>query len=73
LLANYLADTSLLDCSLVLECPSKVAACCVFAVLRLCKGAKVSLWNSVLSKHSTYRESDLAKMSHDLVEFVKKM
>lgn len=75
LLAGYLADTALLDCSLVKECPSKVAACCVYAVQGIYKGGastqKGVLWNSTLSKHTTYRESDLSKMSQDLVEFVK--
>lgn len=32
LLATYMADTALLDCGLVKECPSKVAACCIYAV-----------------------------------------
>jgi len=37
-LANYLSDTAMLDCSLVRECPSKVAACCIYAVQTIFKG-----------------------------------
>lgn len=32
LLATYFADTALLDCGLVRENPSRVAACCIYAV-----------------------------------------
>jgi|688.fasta_scaffold1811978_1 hypothetical protein len=73
LLATYLSDTALLDCSLVKENPSKVAACCIYAVQSIFKGStsqKGILWNSTLSKHTTYRESDLSQMSNDLVIFV---
>lgn len=38
LLASYLADTSLLDCGLVRELPSRVAASCIYATQMLCKG-----------------------------------
>lgn len=34
-LAWYLSDTSMLDCSLVKELPSRVAACCVYAVMQV--------------------------------------
>lgn len=84
LLATYLADTSLLDCSLVKEHPSKVAACCIYAVQSIYKAAragnsssgaltKTALWNSTLCKHSTYRESELSLMSKELVVFVQKV
>lgn len=61
-LANYLSDTTLLDCSLVEELPSKIAACCVYGALKFIKlgsNQKGSIWNSILSKHTTYKESDI--------------
>jgi hypothetical protein len=63
LLAAYLSDTALLDCSLVKQCPSKVAACCVYAVQAIFKGSSAmngERWNSTLSKHTSYRESELS-------------
>ena len=39
MLACYLSDTALLDCSLMRQCPSKVAACCIYAVQYLMKGS----------------------------------
>lgn len=38
LLAQYFADTALLDCSLVREKPSRVAACCIYASQTIFKG-----------------------------------
>jgi hypothetical protein len=38
LLAQYFADTTLLDCSLVKERQSKVAACCIYAAQLVFKG-----------------------------------
>jgi len=32
MLATYIAETALLDCSLAKELPSKVAACCIYSV-----------------------------------------
>lgn len=72
-LAQYLADSALLDCSLVKETPSKVAACCIYAALSVFKGPSAIIWNSTLSKHSTYRESDLKGMAQDLLHFVSKV
>jgi len=57
LLANYLADTALLDCSLVRERPSRVAACCVYAVQILTKGKGV--WSTTMVKSSGIREADI--------------
>lgn len=76
LLAQYFADTALLDCSLVREKPSRVAACCVYAAQRVFKGPssqKGVLWNAMLSKHSSYRESEVAGMASDLLVFVSKV
>ena len=74
LLATYFADTALLDCGLVRENPSRVVACCIYAVQKIFKGAnahnKGVFWNSTLSKHTTYRESDLSAMADDLVIFI---
>ena len=75
-LAHYFADTALLDCSLVKEKPSKVAACCVYAAQKIFKGTSTQkgiLWNTMLSKHSTYRESDISAMAQDLLVFVSKV
>lgn len=57
LLANYFADTALLDCSLVRECPAKVAACCIYAVQILTKGKGV--WSTTLVKNTGIRESEI--------------
>ena len=76
-----MSDTALLDCKLVTEPPSRIAACCVYSVQAITKGfslgqeapTKGMLWNSMLAKHTTYREADIAQMSHDLVQFVRKV
>ena len=76
MLANYFADSTLLDCSLVREKPSKVAACCIYAAQIIFKGPTMQkglLWNSMLSKHTTYRESDLNGMAYELITFVQKV
>lgn len=76
MLACYLAETALLDCSLVQMCPSKIAACSVYAVLAMSKSEKSNkhiIWNSTLSKHTTYRESDLSQMACDLAIFVSRV
>jgi len=77
LLAQYFAETTLLDCSLMQENPSRVAACCIYAVQSIYKADKASrkgaLWNSTLSKHTSYRESELSQMAQDLVVFVQRV
>lgn len=72
MLAQYLTDTALLDCSLVKERPSKVAAVSVYAALTVFKG-QGQIWNSMLTKHTSYRESELKGMAADLISFVKKI
>ena len=59
LMATYFADTALLDAGLVVEPPSRIAAACIYAVHMLFKEKRTALWNSTLSKHTTYRESDI--------------
>jgi transcription initiation factor TFIIIB Brf1 subunit/transcription initiation factor TFIIB len=74
MMACYLAETALLDCSLVQERPSKIAACCVYAAIAVCNTEKKPvIWTSTLSKHSTYRASDLSQMANDLVIFVTRV
>ena len=71
LLAQYLTDTALLDCSLVKERPSRVAAVSVYAALSVFKSSNI--WNSMLTKHTGYREADVKSMAADLISFVKKI
>ena len=71
LLAQYLTDTALLDCSLVKERPSKVAAVSVYAAMSVFKSNNI--WNSMLAKHTSYREADVKSMASDLISFVKKI
>lgn len=73
MLAQYIADTTLLDCSLAKEKPSKVASLAIYAAQSVFKGPKGMLWNSMLTKHTSYRESDLKGMASDLLHFVNKV
>ena len=73
LLAQYFTDTSLLDCRLVKEKPSRVAAVSLYASLSIFKGEESSIWSSTLTKHTSYRECDVKLMSKDLLQFVKKI
>ena len=73
LLAQYFTDTSLLDCRLVKERPSRVAAVSLYASMTIFKGEDKGIWNSTLTKHTGYRESDVKLMSKDLLQFVKKI
>ena len=73
LLAQYFTDTSLLDCRLVKERPSRVAAVSLYASMTIFKGEDKGIWNSTLTKHTSYRESDVKLMSKDLLQFVKKI
>lgn len=68
-----MTDTALLDCSLVKEKPSKVAAVSVYAALSVFKGGSGPIWNSMLAKHTSYREADVKGMATDLISFVKKI
>jgi hypothetical protein len=66
-LAQYFTDTALLDCSLVKDKPSKVAAVSIYAALRIFKGDESPIWNSLMVKYTGYRENDLKGMSADLI------
>jgi hypothetical protein len=68
-----LTDTALLDCSLVKDRPSKIAAVSVYAAQSVFKGQSGSIWNSMLAKHTGYRESEVKGMAADLISFVKKI
>jgi G2/mitotic-specific cyclin-B, other len=74
-LAQYLCDTCLLDCTLMKERPSKLAAVCLYAALRVTKApgahANTLIWNATLTKNSGYREEDVRGMAMDLIKFVK--
>lgn len=52
-----------------------MAACCIYAAQKIFKGPspKGVLWNTMLAKHSSYRESDISQMSQDLLIFVSKV
>ena len=73
MLAQYLCDTCLLDCTLMKERPSKLAAVCLYAAMRLGKGLANTqpIWNATLSKNSGYKEEDFRGMAMDLIKFVK--
>lgn len=75
MLAQYLCDTCLLDCTLMKEKPSKLAAVCLYAALKLSRGGMSSslppVWNATLSKNSSYKEDDVRGMAMDLIKFVK--
>jgi hypothetical protein len=63
LLAQYFADTALLDCRLVSEKPSRVASCCVYASMKIFKGTSKPIWNTILSKHTSYKELEVSGMA----------
>ena len=78
LVAQYLTDTALLDCKLVRERPSRVAAVSVYAALSLFRGSsdqrsQEPLWSSALTKATGYKESDVSQMSQDLLYFVRRI
>jgi hypothetical protein len=51
------------------ERPSKLAAVCLYAAMRL--ATKTGAWNATLSKNSGYKEEEVRGMAMDLVKFVK--
>ena len=73
-------DTSLLDCRLQKENPSRVAAVSLYLALALFSADGSSqqtrqgqLWTATLAKNTGYREDDIHQMSKDLLQFVKKI
>ena len=72
MLAQYLCDNCLLDCTLMKEQPSKLAAVCLYAAMRLSKGNQNgAIWNATLTKNSGFREEDVRGMAIDPIKFVK--
>jgi len=71
LLAQYLCDICLLDCTLMKEKPSKLASVCLFAAMRLAKPQAPSVWNATLTKNTGYKEEEVRGMAMDLIKFVK--
>ena len=75
ILAQYLCDTCLLDCTLMKERPSKLAAVCLYAAMRLAKGNINStgalFWNATLTKNTGYKEEEVRGMAMDLIKFVR--
>jgi hypothetical protein len=73
-LAQYFCDTCLLDCTLMKERPSKLAAVGLYASLRLSKGVtnpNQVLWNATLTKNTGYKEDEVRGMALDLIKFVR--
>ena len=74
MLAQYFIDTSLLDCTLVKEKPSKVAAMAIYAAQRVQRnltGSSSSIWNATLTKNTGYKEEELKPLATELIQFVK--
>lgn len=69
MLAQYFCDTSLLDCTLMKENPSKVAAIAVYAALKVTKSGH--FWSANLSKNAGYKEEDIRVMAQELITYVK--
>jgi hypothetical protein len=53
------------------EQPSKLAAVCLYAAMRLSKSTQGSIWNATLTKNTSYKEDDVRGMAMDLIKFVK--
>jgi hypothetical protein len=71
MLALYLSDSCLLDCTLMKEKPSKLAAISLYAALKTMKGSQSAFWNATLAKNTTYKEDEVKGMAIDLLSFVK--
>jgi transcription initiation factor TFIIIB Brf1 subunit/transcription initiation factor TFIIB len=71
MLAQYLCDSCLLDCTLMKEKPSKLAAISLYAAQRIMKGGSASIWNATLTKNTYYKEEEVKGMAVDLIQFVK--
>jgi hypothetical protein len=66
-LAQYLCDTCLLDCTLMKDKPSKLAAVAIYAAQRVIKGTQASVWNATLTKNTGYKEDEVKGMAIDLL------
>lgn len=71
LLSQYLCDTCLLDCTLMKEKPSKLAAISIYAAQKVVKGENESVWSATMTKNTGYKEEHIEGMAIDLLQFVK--
>ena len=57
------------------ERPSKLAAVCLYAAMRLAKGninnTEALFWNATLTKNTGYKEEEVRGMAMDLIKFVR--
>ena len=66
-LAQYLCDVCLLDCTLMKERPSKLAAVAIYASQKVIRGGSESVWNATLTKNTGYKEEQVRGMAIDLL------
>jgi hypothetical protein len=71
MLAQYFSESCLLDCTLMKEKPSKLAAVSLYAAQRVMKGSQANVWSATLSKSTGYKEDELRGMAVDLLQFIK--
>jgi hypothetical protein len=71
MLAQYFSESCLLDCTLMKEKPSKLAAVSLYAAQRVMKGSQANVWSATLSKSTGYKEDELMGMAVDLLQFIK--
>jgi len=69
-LAQYFTDSALLDCTLMKEKPSKIAAISLYAALKISKGSSQSIWNATLTKNTGYKEDELRDLASDMIAFI---
>ena len=67
MLASYICDMSLLDCSLMKEKPSKIAAVAVYAAQRVIKGSQATVWNATMTKNTGYKEDEVKGLALDVL------
>lgn len=67
MLASYLCESCLLDCTLMKEKPSKLAAVSLYAAQRVMKGTQATVWNATLTKNTGYKEEEVRGMAIDLL------
>lgn len=60
----------MLDCTLLKEKPSKLAALALYAAQKVIKGQE-QVWNATLTKNTGYKEEQIKGMAIDLLQFVK--
>jgi G2/mitotic-specific cyclin-B, other len=67
ILAQYFCDTCLLDCTLMKEPPSKLAAMSIYAAQKVIKGGSEQVWNATMTKNTGYKEEAIRGMAIDLL------